>query len=580
MSAADRAASLALVVDDELTNRLLLKAILGKSGFDVVEAENGEVAVERFNELKPDIIFMDAMMPVMDGYEAASLIKAAAGDDFIPIIFLTALTDKESLARCIDVGGDDFLTKPISATLLKAKVRALERIRDLQRELRSLYDQMRHDEEIAETVFEQIVHAHSDTVSGPRYRVFPAGLFSGDMYLAECSPNGDMNILLADVTGHGLAAALAAMPAADAFRELTRKGFGPEQIVSQINDKLYHSLPRGMFMALQFISINSDHGRVAVSNCGMPDALVVDGATRQIKQRIKSTALPLGISAEIDLLSAIQYVPVGRGDYVLLASDGVVEAQNGAGDYYGESRYEAAVAASVGQAGIIDSVVADLRAFCGSTRQADDISVVEIPFNDELLGTSSASVDISYEQIASRHQAAEVNAEDVFEVAMQFQGAMLAKADPVPMLLGQINELMDLKEHKNVLFTILSELFNNALDHGVLGLDSSLKQGAEGFAQYYTLRENKLQALSQGRIDVKLNVVRGENGGRILMRLEDSGPGFDHHADSVPMGEGELLSRRGVPLVRELCDFVTYLGRGNIVEAVYSWCEGETGSGE
>lgn len=89
-----------------------------------------------------------------------------------------------------------------------------------------------------------------------------------------------------------------------------------------------------------------------------------------------------------------------------------------------------------------------------------------------------------------------------------------------------------------------------------------------------------MQALSQGRIDVKLNVVRGENGGRILMRLEDSGPGFDHHADSVPMGEGELLSRRGVPLVRELCDFVTYLGRGNIVEAVYSWCEGETGSGE
>ncbi len=570
--------SRALIVDDEATNRLLLKSILRKSGFEVCEAENGAVAVEVFSRNRPDIIFMDAMMPVMDGYEAATAIKALAGDDFVPIIFLTALTDKESLARCIDAGGDDFLTKPISGTLLKAKIRALERIRDLQREVRALYDQMRRDEEIAETVFEKIVSSRNVAIDGPRYHVSPAGVFSGDMYLSEISPSGDLNILLADVTGHGLSAALAAMPASDTFRALTRKGFAPEQIVAQINEKLYHSLPAGMFMALQFISINGDTGRIAFSNCGMPDALVVDGESRKIKQRLKSTSLPLGISKDFDAHNAMQYLPLLSGDHILLATDGVVEAQNPDGDYFGEERYEAAIRQSQGQEYTLDSVLACLSDFCLTARQADDISVVDIPLTQTMLANVAAQLDLKQKEshIPGRSGVA-ADRENVFEIAMKLQGAMLAKADPVPMLLGQISEIIDLKEHKNVLYTILTELYNNALDHGILKLDSALKQGAEGFAEYYTRRENLLSTLQEGQVELVVNVAHSGAGGKVRIYLQDSGDGFDHANAAVTTSEGELLSRRGVTLVRELCEFVEYQGRGNVVEALYRWNDNDEG---
>ncbi len=566
--------SKALIVDDEATNRLLLKSILSKSGFDVCEAENGAVAVDMFASDRPDIVFMDAMMPVMDGYEAATAIKALAGDDFVPIIFLTALTDKASLARCIDAGGDDFLTKPISGTLLKAKIRALERIRDLQREVRGLYDQMRRDEEIAETVFEKIVSSRNVDIDGPRYHVSPAGVFSGDMYLADISPSGDLNILLADVTGHGLSAALAAMPASDTFRALTRKGFSPEQIVAQINEKLCQSLPAGMFMAMQFISINGDSGRIAFSNCGMPDALVVEGESRRIKRRLKSTSLPLGISRNFDAHSAVQYLPLSLGDHILLATDGVVEAQNPEGDYFGEARYEAAILQSMGQAYILDHVLAKLSAFCLTAKQADDVSLVDIPLTAAMLAGVAGELDAKHEESTLPAKAVvEVGHEDVFEIAMKLQGAMLAKADPVPMLLGQIGEVMDLKEHKNVLYTILTELYNNALDHGVLKLDSTLKQGAAGFAEYYTQRENLLSTLQVGQVDLVVNVVHSPEGGQVQIRLQDSGEGFDYGASSAMVSDDELLSRRGVKLVQELCEFVNYQGRGNVVEALYRWSE-------
>ncbi|MDH4133410.1 MAG: response regulator, partial [Gammaproteobacteria bacterium] len=127
----------ALVVDDDPTNRIFLRALLEKEGYQVIVAEHGAQAIECFRTEVPEIIFMDVMMPVMNGYEATRRIKALAGDYFIPVIFLTALTDDEALARCIEAGGDDFLTKPYKQATLQSKIAAMRRIAVLQRSLRS-----------------------------------------------------------------------------------------------------------------------------------------------------------------------------------------------------------------------------------------------------------------------------------------------------------------------------------------------------------------------------------------------------------------------------------------------------------
>ena len=104
--------SCVLVVDDDDTNRLVLEALLSDAGHRVIEARHGAEAVELYRQHRPDAVLMDVMMPVMDGYEASRRIRALAGRHFVPIIFLTALSDDKSLARCIEAGGSDFLTKP------------------------------------------------------------------------------------------------------------------------------------------------------------------------------------------------------------------------------------------------------------------------------------------------------------------------------------------------------------------------------------------------------------------------------------------------------------------------------------
>jgi PAS domain S-box-containing protein len=121
-----------LVVDDTATNRLLLQAFLKKLGCEVVLAENGERAVEVFPQVAPDVVLMDVMMPVMDGYEATRRIKALSVGRWVPVVFVSALDKDESLVAGLEAGGDDYLAKPVNFVVLSAKLRSLARTLDLQ----------------------------------------------------------------------------------------------------------------------------------------------------------------------------------------------------------------------------------------------------------------------------------------------------------------------------------------------------------------------------------------------------------------------------------------------------------------
>ena len=152
-----------LVVDDEAVNRMVLSAMLRGQGFEIIEAEDGERGVEICRTLVPDLIFMDIMMPTMDGFEATTRIKEMLGDVFVPVIFLTAISDEIQLRRCIEVGGDDFLTKPYSRTLLQAKIDAALRVRamhlDLARqrdELASYRNRQQRDLEVAKRILDNV----------------------------------------------------------------------------------------------------------------------------------------------------------------------------------------------------------------------------------------------------------------------------------------------------------------------------------------------------------------------------------------------------------------------------------------
>ena len=208
-------AGLALVVDDVAANRKILESLLKLEGYRTIAAENGSEAVQMFSDQRPDIVFMEAMMPVMNGYEATTRIKALAGSDFIPVIFLTALSEGEALVNCIDAGGDEFLSKPFKQEILRAKIKAMQRIRDLSRTvaLQHLKIERQHNLMLKEQVLAEQIYSRAITTDNIATKYIHSllravSIFSGDLLLTADCPDGKLHILLGDFTGHGLTAAV------------------------------------------------------------------------------------------------------------------------------------------------------------------------------------------------------------------------------------------------------------------------------------------------------------------------------------------------------------------------------------
>lgn len=123
----------ALVIEDTVTSATLICHSLGRMGLETVHARDGVTGIDAFKREKPDLILLDIVMPGLDGFEVARRIRQLEKDgEWTPIIFLSAKNSDEDFERGIEVGGDDYLTKPVSEAVLKAKVRAMQRIAQMR----------------------------------------------------------------------------------------------------------------------------------------------------------------------------------------------------------------------------------------------------------------------------------------------------------------------------------------------------------------------------------------------------------------------------------------------------------------
>jgi len=139
-----------LVADDTRTNLLIVKKYIENAGHEVITASDGLQAVNLFNRTFPDLVLLDIMMPNMNGFDAARQIRweCEQRKRWIPIIFLSAMGEDEDVVKGIEVGGDDYLTKPVSRTVLNAKLKAMARIADMQKQLDEANRQLRELSEI------------------------------------------------------------------------------------------------------------------------------------------------------------------------------------------------------------------------------------------------------------------------------------------------------------------------------------------------------------------------------------------------------------------------------------------------
>jgi CheY-like chemotaxis protein len=546
----------ALIVDDDQANRFILKILLEQYDYRIVEASNGQEAIDQYHKEKPNIIFMDAIMPVMNGYDATIQIKAAAGSNFLPVIFLTAMSDEESIAKCIEVGGDDFMIKPYDPFLLRTKIQVMHRIASLNRKVQGMYSMMNREQEIAEAFLVNAIQGQNVESVYLKTSIRPADTFSGDMVLSAYSPSRDLFVMIGDFTGHGLSAALGAMPVSDVFRAMTKKGFGAGDILMALNRKLNKLLPTGIFFGVQLIVISHNLEFATVYNAGMPDVLIVDGKTNKIKHTLKSRGLPLGVIAHIDPKEIGEQVAISNNSKILMFSDGLTEARNAQDEAFGEDRLAYGIAEAT-ENNLFEHIFCLLDSFCGDLTQADDVTLVEISCVPDILPVFDASAPKKLSK-----------AKGEWDLSFKFHGERLLETDPVPILVGYIMELEGIKSERQSIYTVLTELYLNALDHGVLGLNSSLKSDPNGFTQYFADRESKLLSLKTGFVQFDLSCRQCDGFRDITVRIEDSGDGFDYKNYKPPENEA-ALSGRGIVLVKAFCQSLTYEGNGNIASAVF-----------
>jgi two-component system cell cycle response regulator len=131
-----------LVADDSATVRALVRMELESAGYDVVEAADGQLALERALACPPDVVLLDIEMPVMDGYETVQALKSDPTTAAVPVVFLTGRVGADDVVRALKLGGHDYLRKPPEAAELLARVSAALRVKSLQDELRTRADEL------------------------------------------------------------------------------------------------------------------------------------------------------------------------------------------------------------------------------------------------------------------------------------------------------------------------------------------------------------------------------------------------------------------------------------------------------
>lgn len=543
-----------LVVDDESLNRFLLIHMLEEAGYtDCFEAESGREALQLSEKIKPDLVLLDVVMADMDGFETAPLLKKMAGDIYLPIIFITALDDQDSLAKCLEVGGDDFASKPFDKIILTAKIRAHARTRLLSKRASKQNEELNYfrigverEHAIVEHIFSNALTINKTVAAYFDYRLAPASSFNGDLFLIEPSPSGGIYFLMGDFTGHGLASAIGALPVARAFQAMANKGLSVSEMASTINKTLMTLLPGDMFFAAVIAEIASNGHQFTVWNGGMPDLTVFTPAG-EVTKHFQSQHMALGILEPYEFEENVEYFDANIGDRLIGYSDGVIELTNVAEQMLGEDAVLSWLSESP------DLPVADIEekveAFRGNAEQLDDITFVSYTCQ-------------SLEALRPEYTVTQLP----FNIEVDLCVEKLKTIDPIYELVIMVCSQLGMQSIRSDLSTVLSELFNNSLDHGILHLDSTLKKTTEGFFEYFDQRTDRLAKLKEGSIQIRISFAPENK--TLSVELEDSGQGFDFQ--NLGANQDSEAFGRGIPLIKELCESVEYSSNGTKVTATFA----------
>ncbi|MBT7444377.1 MAG: fused response regulator/phosphatase [Methylococcales bacterium] len=378
-----------LIVDSSQSIRMFLAMHVEHSGHEHVLASTGQEAIDLFNLHNIDIIIISVELPDMNGYKTTQAIRKISSIDWVPIIFLSGSSDDRSLAKGLASGGDVYLTKPVSQLQLQGQIQAMTRICDMQKRLHlrelelekintelTLKQKLLDEEaQVAKEVFEKIT---SHNVESDNLEIHLSSMcsFNGDILLSA-EHNGTLFVLLGDFTGHGLPAAIGAIPLADTFTTLVSQGCRSEDIMKGINHKLYTALPVNRFCCGALLTWDRSKQTMTIRNAALPDVIMTGNDGKLIK-KFPSNYVPLGATSSLICSKPAEKFNLEYGLHFFFYSDGVNETENPEQAFFGTDRIDEVFDGKTPANEMVQRLVKTLDDFCNGAEQSDDISIARL----------------------------------------------------------------------------------------------------------------------------------------------------------------------------------------------------------
>jgi len=380
---APSAQKLILIVDDTPTNIGAISGAL-KDLYKTKIATNGQKALALAGaEEKPDLILLDILMPEMDGYEVCTRLKADPATRDIPVIFLTGQTGAEDETRGFEVGAVDYVHKPFSPAVVKARVRSHIQLREAREQLAAQLLALNNELEMARQIQLSILPHDLPQLPGLEIatRYVPMTSVAGDFYDFIRIDQKHLGILMADVSGHGLPSALIASMLQVALTAQAGHASDPAKVLSGLNRALCGKFTQN-FVTAAYVYVDLEHNLMRYSGAGHPPVMQLRFSTGKTS-KILENGLVLGIFDEA-AYEALE-VPLEPGDRQVLYTDGILEAASSAQEMYGGDRFAAFLEAnrSLKADQFADSFLAEIARFTGQTAeqgQQDDITLLLFDF--------------------------------------------------------------------------------------------------------------------------------------------------------------------------------------------------------
>lgn len=367
-----------LIVDDTPANLRLLSQMLVGRGYEVRAVTSGARALESVSVSAPDLILLDIKMAEMDGYEVCQHLKEDERSRDIPVIFISALDDIQDKITAFKVGGVDYITKPFQLEEVLARTETHLRLRQLQRYLEEANTKMSHELGMAAKMQQNFIPHELPKLPG--YELIaalkPARETSGDFFDVYELPDGRYGILIADVVDKGVAAALFMVLSWSLIRTYAREfTTQPEKVFDAVNQRLLQDTEARQYVTAFYGILDPHNGELIYSNAGHLPPLLVHQADGGM-QKLERTGIPLGIFEEQTWKAST--VVISPGELLVFYTDGVPDAQNSKGEFFGEERLLSAIRNRSGeparqmQAGIL----AEIASYMDRAEQFDDIAII------------------------------------------------------------------------------------------------------------------------------------------------------------------------------------------------------------